>query len=60
MENQPLVDSLNQDPGTRKRTGSSLLQWRQQYMEMPLPDVIEEPGPGGLFEYLQILQRRRT
>ena len=59
MENQPLVDGLNQDPGTRERAGSSLLQWRRQYMEMPFPEVIEEPGSRGLLEYLQILQRRR-
>ena len=59
MENQPLADGPNQDPGTRKRADNSLLQWRRQYMEMSFPEVIEEPGPGGLLEYLYILQRRR-
>ena len=32
---------------------------RRQYMEVPFPEAFEEPGPGALPEYLQILRRRK-
>jgi len=48
-ENQPLEKHLRASP----------LPARRQYMEMPFPEVFEDPGPGLLLEYWQILQRRK-
>ncbi len=59
MENQPLLDNPGQGPLTRKGARTSLLPPRRQYMEEPFPDVFEEPGPGLVPEYLQILRRRK-
>src|ERR1700693_3717851 len=59
MENQPLLDDPRKDPLSRNGARTSLLPPRRQYMEMPFPEVFEEPGPGALPEYLQILRRRR-
>ena len=59
MENQPLLDDPGQGPLTRKGARTSLLPPRRQYMDMPFPEVFEEPGPGLLPEYLQILRRRK-
>ena len=59
MENQPLLDDPSQGPLTRKSARTSLLPPRRQYMDMPFPEVFEEPGLGLLPEYLQILRRRK-
>jgi capsular exopolysaccharide synthesis family protein len=58
MENQPLLDDLGPDPRRRKSAGTSLVA-RPQYIEAPSPEVIEEPGPGLLLEYWDILRRHR-
>jgi capsular exopolysaccharide synthesis family protein len=58
MENQPLLDDLGPDPRRRKSTGTSLAA-RPQYIEAPSPEVIEEPGPGLLLEYWDILRRHK-
>jgi polysaccharide biosynthesis transport protein len=49
MENQPL----------EKHARGTLRPPRRQYMEMPFPEALEDPGPGLLLEYWQILQRRK-
>src|SRR6202051_3723321 len=59
MENQPLLNDPSQDPLTRKGASASLLPRRRQYMDMPFPEEFEEPGPGLLPEYWQILRRRK-
>ena len=58
MENQPLLDDLGPDPRRRKNAGTNLLA-RPQYIEVPSPEVIEEPGPGLLLEYWDILRRHK-
>ena len=58
MENQPLLDDPGPDPRRRKNAGTNLLA-RPQYIEAPSPEIIEEPGPGLLLEYWDILRRRR-
>src|SRR5712691_11278502 len=59
MEHQPLLDDPGQGPFTRQDATTSLLAPRRQYMEVPLPEVFEEPGPSLLPDYLQILRRRK-
>src|ERR1700674_5042411 len=59
MENQPLLDDPDQDPCTRKDGRTSLLPPRRQYMEVPFPEVFEEPGPNQLLEIWQIVRRRK-
>src|SRR6202163_838651 len=59
MENEPLLDDPGQGPCTRKGARTSLLSPRRQYKEVSYPEVFEEPGPGLLPEYLQILRRRK-
>jgi len=58
MENQPLLDDPGPDPRRRKNAGTNALA-RPQYIEAPSPEVIEEPGPGLLLEYWDIVRRRR-
>ena len=58
MENQPLLDDPGPDPRRRKNGGTNLLA-RPQYIEAPSPEVIEEPGPGLLLEYWDILRRHK-
>jgi succinoglycan biosynthesis transport protein ExoP len=59
MENQPLLEDPSQGPCTQKGTGTSLLPLRRRYMDTPFPEVFEEPGPGQVPEYWQILRRRK-
>lgn len=59
MDNQPLFDDPGKDPLMRRGDRTSFLPSRRQYMDMPYPEVFEEPGPGLLPEYLQILCRRK-
>src|ERR1017187_8019572 len=59
MENQPLLDDPGQGPLARKGARTSLLPLRRQYMDMPFPEEFEEPGPGLLPEYWQILRCRK-
>ena len=59
MDNDPLLEDPNPGPSTRKVAPTSLLAPRRQYMEVPFPEEFEEPGPGLLPEYLQILRRRK-
>jgi succinoglycan biosynthesis transport protein ExoP len=60
MENQPHSGDSEHSPLTRKSASNSLLPPRRQYMDMPFPEAFEETGPGLLFEYLQILRRRKN
>ena len=54
------MDDPGQDPLARGRVpGLAFCRARRQYMELPFPEVFEEPGPGLLLEYLQILRRRK-
>ena len=59
MDNGPLLDDADQNLGTPKATGTSLLPPRRQYLEVSSPEVFEEPGPALLPEYLQIIRRRK-
>jgi polysaccharide biosynthesis transport protein len=59
MENQSPLDNPGKDMLTRNGSKNSLLPIRRQHMEMPYPDVFEEPAPGQLLEYWQILRRRK-
>jgi capsular exopolysaccharide synthesis family protein len=43
----------------KRKKGESHLLARPQYIEVPSTAVIEEPGPGLLLEYWDILRRRR-
>jgi hypothetical protein len=60
MENQPLLNDPSQGPFTRKGASTSLVPLRRQYMDMPIPEVFEEPRPGMLTECWQILRRRKS
>ena len=59
MENQPLLEDHGHGPLTRKGAGSGLMQPGRQHMDMPFSEVFEEPGPGPLHEYWQIIRRRK-
>ena len=69
MENQPLFDGLvvvgganddaGQGPYTRRNGRNGHPPPGRQYMEVPFPGTLEEPGPALLPEYLHILQRRK-
>src|SRR5579862_7412515 len=59
MENQPLLEDHSHGPLTRKGNGNGLLPPGRQYMDMPFQEVFEEPGPGPLHEYWQIIRRRK-
>ena len=56
MENRPLLEGPAPDP-QRRKNGENHLLARQQYIEVPSSRVIEEPGPGLLLEYWDILRR---
>ena len=43
----------------RRKNGESNLVARPQYIELPYPKVIEDQGPGLLFEYWGILRRHK-
>jgi capsular exopolysaccharide synthesis family protein len=58
MENQPFLDEPAPDP-QRRKNGESKLVARPQYIEVVPPAAVEEPGPGLLLEYWDILRRRR-
>jgi len=59
MEHQTLLGDPAQGPSTRKGTSTSLVPLRRQFLDMPSPEVFEEPGPGLLLEFWQILRRRK-
>jgi capsular exopolysaccharide synthesis family protein len=69
MENQPLFEGLvvvggaNDDAGhgtyTRKSARNGVPPPGQQYMEVPFPGALEEPGRALLPEYLHILAHRK-
>jgi len=58
MENQPILDDLGADPRRRKSAGTSLAL-RPRYVEGPPPEFIDEPGPGLLVEYWEMLRRHK-
>jgi succinoglycan biosynthesis transport protein ExoP len=58
MEKKPPSDDPRPDPRPRKSPGTSLVA-RPQYIEVPAPEVIEEPSPGLLVEYWDIIRRHR-
>ena len=58
MENRPLLEGPAPDPHGRKN-GESNLPARPQYIEVPSSPVLEEPGPGLLLEYFDIIRRHR-
>ena len=58
MENRPLLEGPAPDPQGRKNGESHLLA-RPQYIEVPSSAVIEEPGPGLLLEYFDIVRRHQ-
>jgi len=60
MENQPLLGNPDHNPSMQKDGRTSLLAPRRQYLDTPYPEVFEEPGPGLLPEYWQILRRRKV
>jgi succinoglycan biosynthesis transport protein ExoP len=59
MENGPLLDDPRKDSYSRNGTKNNLLPSRPQHVEVPYPEVFEEPGPGQLHEYLEIFRRRK-
>jgi len=58
MENRPLLDGPAPDP-QRRKNGESKLLARPQYVDVPFSAVTEEPGPGLLLEYLDIVRRHK-
>jgi capsular exopolysaccharide synthesis family protein len=58
MENQPLLDGPAPDP-LRRKNGDNHVLARQQYIEVPPSQLLEEPGPGLLLEYWDILRRHK-
>ncbi len=58
MENQPILDDFGPDP-RRRNSPETSLALRQRYTEAQNPEVFEEPGPGSLLEYWDILRRRK-
>ena len=58
MENRPLLEGPAPDPHGRKNGENHLLA-RPQYIEVPSSAVVEEPGPGLLLEYWDILRRHK-
>ena len=58
MESRPLLDAPPPDPQRRKNGESKLLP-RPQYVDVPYSAVVEEPGPGLLLEYCDIVRRHR-
>jgi succinoglycan biosynthesis transport protein ExoP len=59
MGNEPLLDEPRKDSYSRNGGKYNLLPSWPQYVEVPYPEVFEEPGPGQLHEYLQIFRRRK-
>ena len=57
--NQPLLDDPRNGSHSRNGAKNNLLPPRPQYLEVPYPEVFEEPGPGQLHEYFQIFRRRK-
>ncbi len=58
MENRPLLEGPAPDPHGRKNSDNHLLA-RPQYIEVPSSAVVEEPGPGLLLEYFDIIRRHQ-
>ena len=58
MENRPLLEGPAPDPHGRKNGDNHLLA-RPQYIEVPSSAVVEEPGPGLLLEYFDIIRRHQ-
>ena len=58
MENRPHLDEPAPDP-IRRKEGEHHLLARPQYIEVPSLAVLEEPGPGLLLEYWDILRRHK-
>jgi uncharacterized protein involved in exopolysaccharide biosynthesis/Mrp family chromosome partitioning ATPase len=54
MQNQPFLD--RPAPESRRRNSLAL---RSRYIEAESPQLFEEPGPGLLLEYWDILRRRK-
>ncbi len=59
MENRPVSDGPAPDPQRRKNGESKLLARPQYIIEAPSSTVIEEPSPGLLLEYLDIVRRHK-
>ncbi|MGH9680444.1 MAG: GumC family protein, partial [Candidatus Acidiferrales bacterium] len=59
MESQPILYDPDKDPRNLKDAQANLLAPRRSYPEAAYSEVIEEPGPSLLLEYLKILRRRK-
>ena len=58
MENRPLLEG--HAPGLqRRKNGEDKLAMRPQYIDVPPSTVVEEPGPGLLLEYFDIVRRHK-
>src|ERR1039458_6541269 len=58
MENRPLLEGPFPEPLKRTNSESKALA-RPQYVDVPYSPAIEEPGPGLLLEYLDIVRRHK-
>jgi len=58
MENRPVFDHPRQDPRGRNSAGTGLAL-RPRYVEGPPPEFIDEPGPGLLVEYWEMLRHHK-
>ena len=59
MESQSPLNDPGKCPLSRNGAKKSLLPLQRQCIEVPNPEMFEEPGPSLLADYLQILQRRK-
>ena len=59
MEQHSLLYDPDKDPRSLKDARTNALAMRRQYVDASYADTYEEPGPGLLLEYLQILRRRK-
>ena len=58
MENRPLLEG-HASGLQRRKNGEDKLAMRPQYIDVPPSTVIEEPGPGLLLEYFDIVRRHK-
>ena len=58
MENRPLLEG-HASGLQRRKNGEDKLAMRPQYIDVPPSTVVEEPGPGLLLEYFDIVRRHK-
>ncbi|MGO8814728.1 MAG: GumC family protein [Terriglobia bacterium] len=58
MENRPLLEG-HASGLQRRKNGEDKLALRPQYIDVPPSTVVEEPGPGLLLEYFDIVRRHK-